>query len=461
MFPADPDRPSADRPGGVDPPPDDRDIGRAPDPVVAVAAPPARRRRRVSAVQLAVIIVAIVAGSGLFLSGYSLGLRTASDPGTPASEDTAFQPFWDTYHTIEDRYAGASVDQTTVIQGAIRGMIGSLDDPFSAYMTSDEYRASLQSISGQFEGIGADLASESPDGTQGCAPLGKACRLVVTEPLDGSPAQRAGLTAGDVIVEVDGAGVDGLTVDAARDKIRGPKGTVVELDVQRGGTAAMSVTITRDVVQSQEVTSKVLAGGSVGYIKLSGFSDAAADQMVTALSGELAAGRTKLILDLRGNPGGYVTAARKIASQFIGSGVIFWEQDASGTQTPTDALTDGVATDPNVKLVVLIDGGSASASEIVAGALQDTGRATLVGQQSFGKGTVQQWQELTGDGGAFKLTIARWLTPDKRWIHTIGLTPDVVVTLPSPLPAGADPDLDKALEVLGAPPVGSLGLAAA
>jgi len=209
------------------------------------------------------------------------------------------------------------------------------------------------------------------------------------------------------------------------------------------------------------VSSKVLAGGSVGYIKLGGFSDAAADDIVVALRDQLAAGRTKLILDLRGNPGGYVTAARKVASQFIGSGVVFWEQDSSGNQTPTQALTDGVATDPDVKLVVLIDGGSASASEIVAGALQDAGRATLVGQQSFGKGTVQQWQELTGDGGAFKLTVARWLTPDKRWIHKVGLTPDVVVTLPSPLPLGADPDLDKALEVLGAPGVGSLGRAAA
>ncbi len=348
-----------------------------------------------------------------------------------------------------------------MIQGAIRGMIGSLDDPFSAYMTSDEYRASLQTISGQFEGIGAELASEAPDGTQGCTPLGKTCHLVITEPIDGSPAQRAGLSVGDVIAEVDGASVDGLTVDAARDRIRGPKGSVVQLAVQRGGEAAMSVTITRDIVQSKEVSSKVLAGGSVGYIKLGGFSDAAADEIVVALRDQLAAGRTKLILDLRGNPGGYVTAARKIASQFIGSGVVFWEQDSSGNQTPTQALTDGVATDPDVKLVVLIDGGSASASEIVAGALQDTGRATLVGQQSFGKGTVQQWQELTGDGGAFKLTIARWLTPDKRWIHKVGLTPDVVVTLPSPLPLGADPDLDKALEVLGAPGVGSLGRAAA
>ena len=442
MFPDDPDRASADRPGSVDP-------------------PPARRPRRLPVVQISIVIVAVLAGSALFLSGYSLGRRTASDPGTPASQDTAFQPFWDTYHTIEDRYAGSSVDQTTVIQGAIRGMIGSLDDPFSAYMTSDEYRASLQTISGQFEGIGAELASQAPDGTQGCAPLGTACHLVITEPIDGAPAQRAGLSVGDVIVEVDGASVDGLTVDAARDRIRGPKGSVVQLAVQRGGTAAMSVTITRDIVQSKEVSSKVLAGGSVGYIKLGGFSDAAADDIVVALRDQLAAGRTKLILDLRGNPGGYVTAARKVASQFIGSGVVFWEQDSSGNQTPTQALTDGVATDPDVKLVVLIDGGSASASEIVAGALQDTGRATLVGQQSFGKGTVQQWQELTGDGGAFKLTVARWLTPDKRWIHKVGLTPDVPVTLPNPVPTGADPDLAKALEVLGAPAVGSLGRAAA
>jgi carboxyl-terminal processing protease len=179
--------------------------------------------------------------------------------------------------------------------------------------------------------------------------------------------------------------------------------------------------------------------------------------VVVTLRDQLAAGRTKLILDLRGNPGGYVTAARKIASQFIGSGIVFWQQDASGNQTPTEALTDGVATDPKVKVVVLIDGGSASASEIVAGALQDRGRAILVGQQSFGKGTIQQWQELTGQGGAFKLTIARWLTPDKRWIHKVGLTPDVVVKLPSPLPLGADPDLDKALEVLGAPGGGALG----
>jgi len=231
--------------------------------------------------------------------------------------------------------------------------------------------------------------------------------------------------------------------------------------VQRGSGATFDLAITRDVIQEKEVDSKVLAGGAVGYVRVRGFSDAAADATVAAFAEHLKAGRTKLILDLRGNPGGYVTAARKIASQFIASGVIFYEQDASGTQVATEALGDGIATDPNLRIVCLIDGGSASASEIVAGALQDTKRATLVGQTSFGKGTIQQWQELTGEGGAFKLTIARWLTPDKRWIHKVGLTPDVPVTLPNPLPAGSDPTLDKALQVLDAAAAGpSLRMAA-
>ena len=314
---------------------------------------------------------------------------------------------------------------TKVVQGAIRGMIQALGDPYSAYLTSDEYRDSLLGISGQFEGIGAEIATEGSDGTEGCSPLGSTCRLVVTKPIAGSPADKAGVKVGDVVVSVDGAALDGLTVDAARDRIRGPKGSVVALTLRRSG-APIQLTITRDVVQTTEVESKVLADGTVGYIGLAGFSDAAADDVVAALKAHLAAGRTKLILDVRGNPGGYVTAARKIASQFIASGPVFWEQDAQGKQVATEALGDGVATAADVDVVVLIDGGSASASEIVAGALQDTGRARLVGQQSFGKGTVQQWQELSGEGGAFKLTIARWLTPNKRWINGTGLTPDVV-----------------------------------
>lgn len=436
-----------------------------PDPSIATSAPLARvdsraPRRRIPLLSISIAVVAILAGSALFVSGYTVGRQASADPGTPTSDASAFQPFWETYHSINDRYAGGAVDRTTVIQGAIRGMIQSLGDPFSEYLSSDEYRQSLQGISGQFEGIGAEITSKATDGTEGCTPLGPDCRLVITRPLPGSPAEMAGVLSGDVVVSVDGTSVAGLTVDTSRDRIRGPKGSVVMIGLERKGTP-LELSITRDIVQEQEVASKSLADDSVGYLRVTGFSDAAADDVVQALKDHLTAGRTKFILDLRGNPGGYVTAARKIASQFIGSGVLFWEQDAQGKQVQTDALGDGVATDPKLQLVVIVDGGSASASEIVAGALQDTKRAMLVGQQSYGKGTVQQWQELSGDGGAFKLTVARWLTPDKRWIHKVGLTPDVVVTLPDPVPAGTDPDLDKALEVLGATTTGLLDRVAA
>ena len=429
----------------------DTDLPRAatPGPAVpdATPAPPATRRRT-PLLGISIAIVAILAGSGLFLSGYSLGRQAAAEPGTAPSDEAAFQPFWDTYHTISDRYAGGEIDRGELVQGAIKGMIDSLGDPFSQYLSADQYVQSLQSISGQFEGIGANLSSLASDGSQGCTPLGTSCRLVITKSFDGSPAARAGLLAGDLVLSVDGAPLDGLTVDTARDRIRGPKGSVVTLGVQRGSATPGPLVITRDVVQTSEVSSRDLAAGTVGYVSVAGFSDAAADEVVSALSGHVAAGQKKLILDLRGNPGGYVTAARKIASQFIGSGVVFWEEDAAGNQIATGALSGGVATNPAIRLVVLIDGGSASASEIVAGALQDAGRAMLIGAQSYGKGTVQQWQQLSGDGGAFRLTVARWLTPNKRSIHKVGLTPDVVVAVPKSLPIGSDPILDKALEVL-------------
>jgi carboxyl-terminal processing protease len=418
-------------------------------PMTTKASPPVRlASRRVPAIALAVAVIVILGGSALFMSGYSMGRQSAVQPGTPAFDEGAFVPFWDTYDTINERYAGGEVDRDTLIQGAIRGMIESLGDPYSAYMTSDEYRKSLQGISGQFEGIGAEIATQALDGTPGCVTLGSDCLLVITDLLEGSPAKLAGLLAGDLVIQADGLSLDGLTVDGARDRIRGPKGSVVRLTVVRGGEEPFEVAITRDVVQSREVVSRALAGGTVGYVQLRGFSDAAANQLGDALAAHLDAGRKELILDLRGDPGGYVTAARTIASQFIGSGVIFWEEDASGRQVATEALPGGSAIDPELRIICLIDGGSASASEIVAGALQDTGRATLVGQTSFGKGTVQQWQELSGEGGAFRLTVARWLTPDKRWIHGVGLTPDVMVTLPDPVPAGADPTLDKALDLL-------------
>jgi carboxyl-terminal processing protease len=433
------------------------DIDR-PDRLAAAAEPfplrPARRRGLVLPATLTA--VALLAGGALFLSGYSMGRQATAEPGTPGSESSAFRPFWDTYHTIRDRYAGSDVGRDAIVQGAIRGMIDSLEDPYSQYLTSAQYRSSLQGISGEFEGIGAELATQATDGAPSCATLGPTCRLVIIAPFGGSPAERAGLRAGDLVLATDGVPLDGLSVDDARARIRGPKGTVLELSVLRGSDAPFELKITRDVILEQEVETKAFDGGNVGYVRLKGFSDRAATDLTKAVRAHVDAGRRRLIIDLRGNPGGYVTAARTVASQFIGSGTIFWEQDARGNQTPVEAMPGGAATDPRVEVIALIDRGTASASEIVAAALQDSRRAMLVGQRSFGKGTVQQWQELPGEGGAFRLTIARWLSPTKRWIHNVGIEPDVTVALPTNSVPGKDPTLDRALELLGAEPVGPL-----
>ncbi len=454
MFPNNPDPDVADRaaepPGGSGIPPSADTvptIDTSPAPSI-----PARPRRRLPMLPLAIGIVAVLAGGALFMSGYSMGRQMALEPGTPPTDADAFQPFWETYDAITRRYAGGEVDRDALIQGAIRGMIDALGDPYSSYLTSDEYRNSLQGISGQFEGVGAEIATQAPDGSQGCATLGPDCRLVIIAPLDGSPAERAGLQAGDLVLAVDGVPLDGLTVDGARDRIRGPRGSVVELTVEREGRSdPFGIRITRDVIEQREVRSEVLADGAVGYVRLAGFSDIGARQLEEELVGHLDAGRTKLILDLRGNPGGYVTAARAVGSEFIAEGVLFWEEDASGEQVATEVTPGGVATADDLEIACLIDRGSASASEIVAGALKDHGRATLVGETTFGKGTVQQWQELTGEGGAFRLTIAKWLTPDKHWIHDRGIAPDVAVEVPADGASGADPVLDRAVELLTDP----------
>ena len=414
-----------------------------------------RGERRPGVLVVALAIVAILAGSGLFLSGWTLGRQAALTPGTPAGEAEAFQPFWDTYRAVTDRYAGGEVDRKQLIEGAIKGMIGALEDPFSQYLTSEEFKDSLRSISGEFEGIGATIGTVDAAGeTATCTTLAPDCRLVVVAPIAGSPADRAGLRPGDVIEAIDGGPLAGLTVDGARDRVRGPKDSTVTLTIQRETGERFEVEIVRAVIISPEVETRNLADGAVGYMRLSGFSDHAADQLDAAAHDAVERGQKALILDLRGNPGGYVTAARDIASQFLADGTIFWQEDADGNLVDTRAKPGGAATDPSIKLVVLVDGGSASASEIVAGALHDRGRATLVGTKTYGKGTVQQWTQLEGDSGGFRLTIAKWLTPDRTWIHRVGITPDVVVDAPPAAPDD-DPVLDKALEILGAQTTGS------
>ena len=265
-------------------------------------------------------------------------------------------------------------------------MIASLGDPFSAYLSPEEYRQSLEGLSGTFGGIGARIENRRLTGQGDCPKLGGGCVLAVVEPIQGAPAEKAGLKAGDIIERVDGTSLDGLTADQALAMVRGPKGTSVTLTILRGSAASFDLTIVRDAIVQKEVETKTLAGGAVGYIRLAGFSDRAAVDFVE-VAADVAAGRHKLIVDLRGNPGGFVTDAQRVISQFIPAGTtIFWQEDAAHAQVPTVALAGGAATDLKIRVVVLIDGGSASASEIVAGALQDLGRAKLIGLEVLRQG---------------------------------------------------------------------------
>ncbi len=431
--PTDPAGMPADPPGGWPP------TAAAPQPP-AWQPPPSPGRGSLIA---ALFLVAVLAGSALFAAGFTLGLQQSLAPGTGDDERTLFEPFWEAYRTISTEFVG-QYEPKELVEGAIQGMFGALEDPYSSYMTSDEYRQSLDSIGGSFEGIGATMSSQDDSGAA-CTTLGPACHLVVVGVIDGSPARSAGLEVNDRLVAVDDQDVAGSTVDQVVQRVRGPRGTTVRLSLTRDGSP-MELTITRDVIERPAVVAELLDDGRVGYLRVDGFSGGADDELMARLQEQLDAGVQGIVLDLRDDPGGFVDAALSISSQFVGSGPIYWDQYADGRTVPHEALSGGSATDPAIPVVVLVNGGTASASEIVAGALQDTGRATLVGETTFGKGTVQQWHLLSGDAGGFRLSVARWLTPDQTWIHGVGITPDVVVP---PGDGTDDPQLERALAIIG------------
>ncbi len=398
------------------------------------------------------LALAAVVGALLFAGGY---LAAGAGGGSCAAPTTAFQAFCEAYDKLKKEYVD-QLDDTKLAEGAIQGMFQyGVQDPFSGYMPPQQYNQALGDLSGKFEGIGAEMALKNlddPANLEACTELSDSCVLVVVTPIKGSPAEKAGIQAGDIVTAVDGTSVTGSTMADEIAKVRGKAGTDVKLSIKRD-SETFDVTITRAEITLREVDSRMLHDG-VGYIALHGFSESSPDQFHQELKSLIDDGARKIIFDLRGNPGGYIEAARKIASEFVDSGVVFTQESSGDDDTTWEALPGyGVATGRSIPLVVLVNNGSASASEIVSAALKELGRATIMGQHTFGKNTVQVWAPLENDGGV-RITISRWFTPDHHSVHPDGVQPDIVVDVPKGTPPEQDLVLERAEQYLSRRAVG-------
>ena len=382
---------------------------------------------------LALVLIAASGATG-FAAGWYLKPAPATAPaGVPQDVQDRFSIFWQVWRILDEEFdREGPLDTQKMIYGAIDGMVRSLGDPATAFSEPSETKLFEQDLEGAFFGIGASV--DLIDG-----------RIVIVEPLQDSPAAKAGLRPGDVILEVDGRSMEGVDLTDAVALIRGPEGTEVRLLIGREGEPEpFEVTLVRARVELPTVSYRMLDDG-VGYVRLYEFNNQAGSRMKEALQALLADSPRALILDLRGNPGGYLHIAVEVASEFIPSELIVTEKDSSGKITEHKATGKGLALD--LPLVVLVDGGSASASEIVAGAVQDTGRGVLVGRPTFGKGSVQTTHTFE-DGSSLRVTIARWRTPNGRQLDREGLTPDIVVPYDPNQAQDADPVLERALEYL-------------
>lgn len=396
--------------------------------------------------------VAVGAFSGGFIAGWLVpqspsnllpkALTTAipqnSSPDDAAkSTDELFVPFWEAWKIVNQQYVDQPVDQEQLMRGAIRGMVAGLGDQHSSYMDPEEYRQANLPMDGEYEGIGAWVDTTG-------------AYLRIIEPMPGSPAEKAGLRPGDEVIRINGEDMTGIDGSLVLRRVLGPGGTQVTLTIRRESeTEPFDVSITRAKIDVPSVESRML-DNQIAYVHLFSYGEKTTTELKAALKALMAEEPKGLILDLRNNGGGYLVTAIDVVSQFIDKGVVMFEEYGDGSRKEFKAKSGGLAT--NVPLIVLINGGTASASEITAGAIQDLGRGKLVGEKSFGKGSVQNWIPLSGDEGAVRVTIARWLTPNGTQIHGVGLTPDVAVEFTEQdMEAGRDPQLEKAVDLLSAP----------
>lgn len=409
---------------------------------------------------LPIILVAVVGAGGGYIGGrYVYRLEwdnfrpgvvfNESIPKEIASKDVDFSKFWTVWGKVSDSFVDKTVlDPNKMVDGAIAGMVSSLGDPYTMYLSKEQNRAEKDSLEGTFEGVGIQLGYKDK-------------KLVVVAPLEGTPAKRAGVRPGDVIARIRDKAkkvdryTSGITLPEAVGLIRGEKGTVVELTLEREAeTAPIEVSLNRETIQIKSVEVEMVGGAA--WLKLSRFGDKTQQEWDSAVNGIIAScqlpvgGKCRgIVLDLRNNPGGYLEGAVYLTSEFLPKGkVVVVQQFGDGSRRESRVTRDGRMV--KTPLVVVVNEGSASAAEIMAGAVRDQKRAKIVGVKTFGKGSVQQPEDFA-DGSGLHTTVAKWLTPAGVWIDKNGITPDVDVKLDPQkeiLGPADDDQLQKALQLL-------------
>lgn len=412
---------------------------------------PAVKKQAAYNIQLVLLVIVVFAAGVIFGSQSSISFAQNERIQLPPEAEAAFEPLYETYNLIERQYID-EVELTDLVDGAIRGMVEALDDTYSNYVDAESYPFISDDLAGEIEGIGATVTENEEE------------EVEIVNVLKGTPAEAAGLQAGDVFVEVNGEEALGWTYLELVSKVRGPSGTTVEL-LMRRGEELLEFSVQRARIEIPNVETDILEG-NVGYISMVQFSSNAREQMDEAFTELDVNSLNGLIYDLRGNPGGLLSTATQIAGLFLDNDVILIEEFGDG-ETRTFTLRDDEVIEIfddgterlyarnagnagiTVPVVVLIDETSASASELVAGAWQDNNTVTLLGETSFGKGTVQVQNSLI-NGGGVRLTVARWLTPSGNWITDIGVTPDIIVEIAddAELEDDEDPQLEAALEFI-------------
>jgi len=379
--------------------------------------------------------------------GYRFGQARVINPKAPFSSveilhkepqvltSVDFGQFWEVWNKLSQNYMDKTVvDPQKMVYGAISGMVGSLDDPYTVFLTPEQNRDTKEELGGSFEGIGAQLGFKDK-------------QLIVIAPLKGTPAEQAGVLSGDAILRIDNKDTAGVTLPEAVSKIRGPKGTKVKLTIAHvKEEKPIDLEITREtiIVKSVEWEKKEAKGKSIALIKLSRFGDSTNLEWDNVVSEIKRVNISRIILDLRNDPGGYLSGAVYIANEFLPSGTIVIQESGNGQKTVQNVSRKGKFI--SEKVIVLINKGSASASEIVAGALQNSKRGLLVGETSFGKGTVQEVLDLE-KGAGLHITTAKWLLPSGRWIDKVGLKPDIEVSQDEKDPT-VDLQFNRALELI-------------